>query len=121
MSKPIAWAGAAAALLLAACGDDAPEADDRMIEVTKGAYQAKLEAMPAATRDATLLRAIRDAGRDCQRVEGSRASGKVNDAPTWTATCENGVQWTVVIGRDGIAQVVSTADLLAATARKPRT
>ena len=106
-------------VMLAACDSGLPEVDDRAI-VPEANYQARLEAMPAPTRDATLLRAIRDAGHACQNVQGSRPSGEVDDSPTWTATCENGVQWTVVIGRDGVAQVASTADLLAAAALRPR-
>ena len=110
MKALIAWPCAAAALL-AGCERGAPEADATDIEVPRGAYQARLEAMDPAQRDATFLRAIRDAGRDCQNVEGSAAAGTINGAPAWTATCENGVQWTIAIGGDGIAQVMSTAEI----------
>ena len=114
-----AWA-AAAALTMAGCERGVPETDTRAIEVPAGDYQARLVAMPAATRDATFLRAIRDAGRDCQSVQRSAPAGTINDAPAWTATCEDGAQWTIAIGRDGIAQVMSTAELVAAAARQPR-
>lgn len=120
MRQPIAYACAAAlaATLAAGCDRTAPEADDKQIEVPQGDYQARLEAMPAGQRDAVFLRAIRDAGRDCQNVKGSAPAGTINGAPAWTAACENGLQWTIAIGRDGIAQVMSTAEMQAVAAKQ---
>ena len=112
MGRMIVVAGAAL-LLLTACERGTPEADDKNIQVPAGDYQARLEAMPEGQRNAVFIRAIRDAGRECQHVESSTPQGKINGAPAWMAVCDNGVHWTIAIGRDGIAQVMSTADLQA--------
>ena len=114
MKIAIACAGAAGLALLAGCERGAPEPDDRNIQVAEGEHQARLEEMPEAQRNAVFIRAIRDAGRECQHVESSARAGEVNGAPTWTATCANDVQWTIAIGGDGIAQVMSPAELEAA-------
>jgi hypothetical protein len=114
MIKPIAYACAAGLALLAGCERGTPEADDKKIQVPEGDYHARLEAMPEAQRNAVFIRAIRDAGRDCQHVERSQRTGEINGAPAWTATCDNDVQWTIAIGRAGVAQVMSTAELQAA-------
>lgn len=101
-------------LATAGCGPAATEQEQTGITVPAGDEQARLEAMPEAQRDAVFLRAIRDAGRDCQNVEQSTSQGEISGAPAWTATCDNGSQWVIVIGRDGIAQVTNAAELKAA-------
>ena len=53
----------------------------------------------------------RDAGFECQGVKASSLVGDADGSPTWQATCEDGTEWTIVIGRDGVAQVVNTAAL----------
>ncbi|HEV2079206.1 MAG TPA: hypothetical protein VGR19_04830 [Allosphingosinicella sp.] len=112
--KPMLIAAAALALPLSGCKEPAPEADDANITVPEGDYAQRIAGMDEGARNAVFLRAIRDAGRDCQQVERSASQGEVNGAPAWTATCDNGVQWTVMIGRDGVATVASTEELQAA-------
>lgn len=102
-----------ALMLLVACDGGAPQQETADITVPEGNTQARLETMPEAQRNAVFIRAIRDAGRECQHVQSSAESGEINNAPAWTATCDNGVQWTIAIGRDGVAQVMSTAELQA--------
>lgn len=111
MRNPIILAAAAIALPLAACERGAPEADDTNITVPEGDYAERIAAMDDGARNAVFLRAIRDAGQDCQTVQSSSSQGQVNDAPAWTATCDNGSQWTVIIGRDGVATVVNAQGL----------
>lgn len=118
MTKPSLLAVAALALTLAACdGGEAPTADDTDIAVPKGDYANEIAALEPGQRDAVFLRAIRDAGRDCQNVTGSSTQGNVGGNPAWTAVCDNGGRWVIIIGRDGIAQVASVAELQAAAAR----
>jgi len=107
----------AAALLLPTCGREAPDAQERNVAAGAGDYQARLEALPEAQRNAVFIRAIRDAGQPCQGVQSSVRQGEINNAPAWTATCEGGVRWTIAIGSDGVAQVMSTADLQALAER----
>lgn len=106
-------AAAALALPLSACGSGAPQADGANSQVAGGNYAAEIAAMEEGARNATFLRAIRDAGRDCQAVQSSASAGEVNNAPTWTATCEDGVQWTIYIGTDGTATVTPSASPVA--------
>ena len=65
-------AAAAAALLLAGCGEggDAPANEAETANAATAAesaedYQRRIEALGDAQRDAVFIRAIRDAGRDC--------------------------------------------------------
>lgn len=106
-------AGVALLLMLGACGGNGTE-NVTDIEVPEGNYVERLRTMEPELRDATFLRAIRDAGRDCQGVTASSYQGETSGAPTWTATCDDGVQWIIVLGADGIAQVVNAAELQAA-------
>lgn len=109
--KPMLLAAAALVLPLIACEDDGPSTDGNTIEVPQGDYSRRIAQMEEGPRNATLLRAIRDAGHDCQGVQSSSSQGQVNNAPAWTATCDRGGQWTIIIGRDGVATVASTAEL----------
>jgi len=99
---------------LAACERGAPEADDKSIKVPSGDYQARLQALPEGQRNAVFIRALRDARRPCQAVEGSAPAGDINGAPAWTAVCEDGVHWVIVIGANGVAQITNAAELQAA-------
>lgn len=107
MHKITASAGLALALMLAGCEEGTPEPETANVQVPEGDYQQELQAMPDAQRNATFFRAISDAGRDCQQVVGSTQSGDLNGRPTWTARCRSGVDWLIIIGKDGLVQVVS--------------
>lgn len=102
--------GLCAAALIAACDSGAPENDVQPIDVVQGDYQARLMAMQEGQRNAVFIRAIRDAGRDCQNVESSAFQGERNGQPVWTARCGDGQNWVIVIGRDGIAQVANSQE-----------
>ena len=107
-------AAAALALPLAACESGEPEADDANIQVAEGDDAQEIATMAEGARNATFLRAIRDAGRDCQSVDSSAAAGEVGGAPAWTATCDNGVPWTIIIGANGTATVTPAGSPVAA-------
>lgn len=104
----------AAIALLAACESGEPEQDVRDINVAGGDYPQRIGTMPEGERNAVFIRAIRDAGRDCQHVQTSARQPDRNGQPVWTATCDDGGNWVIVIGEDGIAQVASFAELEAA-------
>ena len=114
MMNRIGWT--AALLLLAACDKGAPERTVRDIEVPEGNYQERLVSMPEGERNAVFIRAIRDAGRDCQQVTSSALQGERGGQPLWTARCNDGGEWIILIGRGGIAQVANAAELKAAAA-----
>lgn len=107
------------ALMLGGCERGTPETGTTSIQVPEGDYQARLEAMPEGQRNAVFIRALRDAGRDCQGVVSSAYQGPLQNRPTWTARCDDGVGWVIIIGKDGIAEVVNLGEAERAGLIKP--
>ena len=108
MKRFFVIAAPALVVATAACGDvEQPEDVTNIAVPSPLAYQQELMGMTDMARNAVFLRAIRDAGRDCQEVTGSTYLGVQQDAPSWSATCRNESEWVILIGGDGIAQVVS--------------
>lgn len=102
---------ALAALLLAGCGDATPSAPANQAEAAAGgeAMGNRLAAMPEGQRNGVFIRAIRDAGQDCQFVESSTPAGGYQGFPLWSARCEGGRTYTIAIGNAGEAQVIDDA------------
>ncbi len=96
-------------LPLAACGGGGGDAarNEVAAEETQGNAIARIQALNEGERNATLLRAIRDANRECQGVTRSAATDPVQGKPAWIATCDNGGEWLVAIGADGTALVTN--------------
>ncbi|ARS27865.1 hypothetical protein [Sphingomonas sp. KC8] len=115
MIRPI-FAAAMLALPLAGCGSGTPDTGAANITVPAVDYAERIRAMGDNERNAVLYRAIDDAGRDCQQVTSSSAIDAINGAPAWVATCEDGGRWTIILGKDGIAQVTNATELGAAKA-----
>lgn len=109
MRQSIIGAGAAALLTLAACGDGEREAAS--IEAADDNHADRLQTMDEDQRNATFIRAIRDAGLNCQGVESSTYQGRQNGAPTWSARCSDDTEWIIILGNDGAAQVVNAEEL----------
>ncbi|MDB5697957.1 MAG: hypothetical protein JWN69_761, partial [Alphaproteobacteria bacterium] len=115
-------AGAAAVLLLGGCGRGGPQAQQAQGSAPQAPdaqrdFQARLAAMPEGERNAVFIRAVRDAGSDCQHVGSSTYQGISAGAPTWVATCDDGNNWVVMIGSNGSAQVIKGSEIEAAQAR----
>ena len=104
---------AALALPLAGCGP-ASEPVATTNTTTPDDYVARVKALSPGQRDGVLLRAVRDAGRDCQQVTKSEAIPDVMGAPAWTATCDNGGIWVVALNPGGVATVTSAKDIVEA-------
>lgn len=100
---------AALALPLVGCGA-ATEQPANTTAVVPDDYAVKVAALPSGQRDGVLLRAIRDAGRDCQQVAKSQRIDPVSGAPAWAATCDDGGVWVVALNPGGIATVTSASD-----------
>ncbi|SOB78519.1 hypothetical protein SAMN06297144_0024 [Sphingomonas guangdongensis] len=97
-----------AALMLAGCGGgDSPAPKATPTAQPLSDVQQQIAVLDDKQRNAVFIRAIRDAGRDCQGVTGSERRDDVsaNGTPTWVATCQGGAVWIVSIARDGTAQV----------------
>jgi hypothetical protein len=70
---------------------------------------SQVAAMSEGQRNGVFIRAIRDAGFDCQHVERSVSVGNVENMPAWRATCQGGGEWIIVVAADGSAQVLPPA------------
>ena len=92
-------------LALGGCDGGSPPAPAPTKQPAANAYKARIEALPAAQRDAVFLRAVRDAGHDCQGVIGSAYNGEHFGMPAWAARCRDGRDWLIMLGRDGRAHV----------------
>ena len=97
---------AGAALVLAGCDGGAPETVNKAEPVGPGPVQNQLAAMPEGQRNAVFIRALQDAGEECQHVESSAPAGEHQGFPVWSARCSDGGNWTIVITNDGTAAVL---------------
>lgn len=97
--------------LLAGCGSPTPVPAATNAAAPADTTAASIRTLPDGQRTAVFLRAIRDAGHDCQGVTKSAEVTANGSPPTWQATCQDGAQWLVAIGLDGAATVTSRAAL----------
>ena len=101
---------AVAALAVAACGDAGTETANEVEVAGPEAIQNQLEAMPEGQRNAVFIRAIQDAGQECQHVDSSEPAGEHQGFPVWNATCLGGGTWTIVVMNDGSAAVLNAEE-----------
>ena len=102
----------AASLALAGCGGGgATPAPTPTATVSANGYVAKVRALPERQRAGVLLRAIRDAERDCQSVTAQTPAGTQGANAAWVATCDGRTHWVVQIADDGTATVVDAQDV----------
>ena len=97
------------ALALAACqaAPDRNSAEAANATGNVSNYAARVIALPVSQRDIVFLRAIRDAGIDCQGVTKSERLADTGGTPTWRAECSDGTAHLVQVTPDGTALVVS--------------
>ncbi|WP_332811700.1 hypothetical protein [Sphingomonas sp.] len=119
MIPTMTLAATAALLALAACDRGGSQAQQPAAAAADAQRdtQARLAAMAEGERNAVFIRAIRDAGFDCQHVDSSSYQGNSAGAPTWVATCDKASNWVILIGSNGAAQVIKGSDIEAARAR----
>ncbi|WP_343521018.1 hypothetical protein [Sphingomonas sp.] len=105
------------ALALAACGGGGQQAAndaaaDNMVENAADAtnYQAEVIALPPGQQNGVFLRAVRDAGFNCQEVTETERFDPVQGNPAWRVTCDNRTPHLISITRDGTAKIVSRTD-----------
>jgi hypothetical protein len=72
-------------------------------------YASKLSAMKEGERNGVFIRAIRDAGLDCQHVDRSAAVAGYRGMPGWTASCGSD-DYAILVTDSGTAQVMRCAD-----------
>lgn len=96
------------ATIAAACGPNAGNAPQQVDQQAATAdYSSQLAAMPDGERNAVFIRALRDARLDCQHVDSSERADDYQGMPVWTARCTGGGNWTIVIGANGVAQILN--------------
>ena len=93
--------------LLAGCGDQRAEQTNRAASWLAASPEGTAAALPEGQRNGVFIRAIRDAGQECQHVESSVRAGEYEGNPVWSAQCAGGDSWTIVVTPDGTAQLVN--------------
>ncbi len=105
-----------AALLVTACGDGQPTANNSIENVTVGNeadatnYQAEVIALPPGQQNGVFLRAVRDAKMDCQEITESERIDPVKGNPAWRIRCGK-TPHIISITKDGTANIVSRTDM----------
>jgi hypothetical protein len=99
------WLGA---LLLATACDGGPAPSP----ARENPFQQRIAALDEGQRNAVFLRAIRDAGQDCQGVAGSAEGGVQFGMPSWVARCSDGRDWLIMLAPDGRAHVARREEKL---------
>lgn len=108
----------AGVLLLSACGGSngekaANDAAANAAAVNAAAdttnYQAEVIALAPTARDGVFLRAVRDAGMNCQEVTQTERLDPVSGNPAWRIYCGK-TPHIISITRDGTAKIVSRTD-----------
>lgn len=70
-----------------------------------------LKALPDDLRNLGVMRAIRDNGRRCKRVESSAFQEDHKGMAMWVATCNDEREWAVFIAPNGDVQVRPCEDM----------
>ena len=100
---------AAFALLLAfaaaACGSGGTTDEQRPPTKIVNPYHDQLLALSPFMQRLTLMRAVRDNGNRCQRVEGGRYQEDYRNLALWVALCNDGRYWGIFIAPNGDTQV----------------
>ena len=101
------WSGAALALAftVGACGDEAePQQERRSIKI-ENPHHDQLSALSQDMQHLGLMRAIRDNGNRCKRVDAASYQEDYRGMAMWVARCSEGRDWAVFISPNGDIQV----------------
>ena len=97
------------ALALSGCGQPAPQQNATAQAPAKPDvdYLARINALAPKQRDVVFYRALDDSGSDCQAVSSSEPRAPVEGHPAWTAHCEDGRNWVVILQDSGMLQIAT--------------
>ncbi len=98
------------AVLLAGCREEPASETNVPAAAAGNDFANQVAALPEGQRNGVFIRAIRDAGEDCQHVETSVRAGEYEGNPVWSAQCEGGTSWSIVVMPDGTAQLVNESE-----------
>ena len=99
------------ALGAAACdGGGAPDAQRRPTRIVNS-YHDRLAALSPQMQRLTLMRAVRDNGKRCGRVEAGRYQEEYRNMALWVVLCEDARHWGVFIAPNGDTQVRECSEM----------
>ncbi|WP_129791909.1 hypothetical protein [Sphingosinicella sp. CPCC 101087] len=105
--------GAAAALLVltaAACDEGPPPEQAPAIKIANPHHDQLMALNPDMQR-LGVMRAIRDNGMRCQRVEATRYQEDYRNMALWVALCNDGRHWALFIAPNGDTQVRQCSEM----------
>lgn len=91
-------------LAVVGCSQESPREEARPTKIINP-YHDQLVALPGELQRLGVMRAIRDNGRRCQRVEAARYQEDYRQMAMWVALCNDGRHWSVFIAPNGDTQV----------------
>jgi hypothetical protein len=100
----------AIAMLLAACGESAPDHKQEPAP-RQSAEQQEMHKLNEMDRAITLKRAIYASGYSCKRIDRSGYVTEYRNLSMWMASCSDKKDWAVFIGPDASVQVRLCKDL----------
>ena len=98
------------AMTAAAC-DDGPPADPAPPTKITNPYHDRLAGLTPDMQRLGVMRAIRDNGKRCQRVEAVRYQQDYRQLALWVALCNDGRHWAVFIAPNGDTQVRACTEM----------
>ncbi len=101
---------ALALVVLAAGGCEEAPREPRPPTKIINRYHDQLLALPDQLQRLGVMRAIRDNGRRCQRVEATAYQQDFRDMAMWVALCSDGRHWALFIAATGDTQVRECRD-----------
>ncbi len=97
---------AAVAGALSACGGGDPQTQPKAKSISvQNPFHDQLNALTPPMRMLGLMRALRDTGHRCRRVENGRFQQDHRGMKMWTARCDDDRQWAIFIAPNADLQV----------------
>lgn len=97
---------AASVLALAACGETAPATNGAATSIrVANPGSDRLKALSPLNQRIGLVRAIRDSGRRCRRVDALGYQQEYRQLAMWVALCNDGRHWAIFIAPNEDIQV----------------
>ncbi len=109
-STRVAAAAVLSLLGVAGCDQGRPPEDVKHIRIANP-HSAQLAALPEPLRKLGLMRAIRDSGKRCRRVEAGSFQQDYRGLAMWVALCNDGRHWAIFIAPNADIQVRDCAQM----------
>lgn len=95
---------------LGACGDDGGAPANVQHIAIANPHNDQLKALAPPGQRLGLMRAIRDNGYRCHKVQAVGEQGDYRGLAMWVALCDDGRHWAIFIAPNGDTQVRNCAD-----------